>query len=134
MDKNKKKEQLKINPSTASGRLVKDLLWDFILKSGKGICCKCGKEMTRATFSIEHLKPWLDSDDPIGLYFDINNIAYSHLTCNSGDRRRTLAPCGTRSAYKRGCRCEDCTKASAKDQRDRYCPKTRQKRYREKGI
>ncbi|QNO00799.1 hypothetical protein phiPsa397_053 [Pseudomonas phage phiPsa397] len=83
----KKKEQLGMNPSTAANRLVKDLLWNFIKTTGKSACCKCGEPMSRETFSIEHVTPWLDSDDPVGLYFDTENIGYSHLRCNVEDRR-----------------------------------------------
>ena len=83
----KKTEQLGINPSTAQGRLVKDLLWDFICKADLHLCCKCGKEMTRETFSIEHIIPWLDSSDAPSLFFDLNNIGYSPLSCNAGDAR-----------------------------------------------
>lgn len=32
--------------------------------------------------------PWLDSDNPISNFFDLNNIAFSHLKCNIADRRR----------------------------------------------
>lgn len=71
-----------MNPSTASGRLIKDLLWNFIVEAGKNKCYKCGQEMNRETFSVEHKIPWLDSDDPKRLFFDLNNIAYSHLICN----------------------------------------------------
>ena len=84
----KKKEQLGMNPSTASGRLVKDILWSFIVKNCQDTCCKCGNKMTRETFSIEHIKPWLDSDNPVDLYFDLDNISYSHLSCNIAAARR----------------------------------------------
>jgi len=66
---NKKKEQLGMNPSTASGRLVKDILWNYIVSSGHDECYRCGSCMTREDFSIEHKVPWLDSEDPVGLYF-----------------------------------------------------------------
>ena len=89
MSKSKKTLQLGMNPSTASGRLVKDLLFNFIELSGN-ICYRCGKPMTRDTFSIEHKKAWLDSDDPVKLYFDIENITYSHISCNSSAARRFI--------------------------------------------
>lgn len=44
--------------------------------------------MTRETFSIEHLVPWLDSNNPIELYFDLDNISFSHLSCNIKAARR----------------------------------------------
>lgn len=111
----KKKLQLGMNPSTASGRLVKDLLWNFIEKTGQNHCCKCGEMMSRDTFSIEHIVPWLDSEDPTGLYFNLENISYSHLICNVADRRAEKdGVCGTRSGYTKGCRCVDCRKYNAK--------------------
>lgn len=84
----KKKLQLGINPSTASGRLVKDILWKLIVQTQQDKCCKCNNTMTRDTFSIEHIVPWLDSASPQELYFDLNNIGFSHLRCNVADARR----------------------------------------------
>lgn len=84
----KKQHQLGMNPSTASGRLVKDLLWNFVETTGQSACCKCGEPMSRETFSIEHVTPWLDSDDPVGAYFDLGNISYSHRSCNIKAARR----------------------------------------------
>lgn len=81
MSKQKKTLQLGMNPSTASGRLNKDLLFDFISKADH-TCFRCGGELTRDTFSIEHKETWLDSSDPVALFFDLDNIAYSHLSCN----------------------------------------------------
>lgn len=78
-----------MNPSTASGRLVKDLLWNFVVQTGQDSCYHCGNKMTRETFSVEHMKPWLDSDNPSEMFFDIKNIAYSHHSCNASAARRT---------------------------------------------
>lgn len=83
----KKKLQLGMNPSTASGRLVKDILWKLIVQTSQNICCKCHEPMARDTFSIEHIVPWLDSNDPQKLFFDLNNIGFSHLRCNVSDTR-----------------------------------------------
>lgn len=80
-------KQLGMNPGTASHRLVKDLLYDFVIKAGHK-CHRCGKEMDRENFSIEHIEPWLHSPDPVALFFDISNIAYSHLRCNAAAGRR----------------------------------------------
>ncbi|MBP7540882.1 MAG: hypothetical protein KA802_13235 [Saprospiraceae bacterium] len=41
--------------------------------------------MTRETFSIEHKVSWLNSNNPVELYFDLNNISFSHLSCNISD-------------------------------------------------
>lgn len=131
----KKQKQLGMNPSTASGRLVKDLLWNFVETTGQSACCKCGEPMSRETFSIEHVAPWLDSDDPVGLYFDIENIRYSHLRCNVTDRRdtRVLKPCGTIAAYDRGCRCDSCVETKSDYKRQRYTPEARRQTYERTG-
>lgn len=83
----KKHSQLGMNPSTASGRLLKDLLFKFAKDAGH-VCHQCGKELDRESFSIEHKTPWLDSEDPQKLFFDLDNIAFSHKSCNIAAARR----------------------------------------------
>lgn len=77
----KKQSQLGMNPGTASGRLVKDLLFKFVRLHHPN-CFRCGQPLTRETFSIEHKTPWLDSDKPLELFFDLDNIDFSHHSCN----------------------------------------------------
>ena len=77
-----KAQQLGMNPSTASHRLVKDLLFHFVVVSDLK-CHRCGEEMSRDDFSIDHIKPWMHSENPVELYFDLTNIAFSHLVCNT---------------------------------------------------
>lgn len=125
----KKKKQLGMNPSTASGKLIKDILFDLIVKTDQNYCFHCKEEITRETFSVEHKEPWLDSEDPFGLYFDIENIAFSHLSCNSGAARRNKSPCGTRKKYDNGCRCDSCTNVGRKALRDRYDSAKRRQKY-----
>jgi hypothetical protein len=83
----KKASQLGMNPSKASNRLVKDILFYFIQAAGH-VCFRCGNPLSRQDFSIEHKIAWLDSDDPIGLFFDLGNIAYSHKRCNFAAGRK----------------------------------------------
>ena len=109
----KKKQQLGMNPSTAASRLVKDILWKLLQDTGQDSCCKCSEQMTRDTFSIEHIQPWMDSVDPLGLYFDLENISFSHLSCNISDARRDRPTnCGI-SRYNSGCRCDICKSAKS---------------------
>lgn len=82
MSKQKKTIQLGMNPSTASGRLIKDTLWRLIVETKQDNCFQCGDLMTRENFSVEHKEPWLDSEDPVGLFFDQCNISFSHHLCN----------------------------------------------------
>lgn len=128
----KKENQLGMNPSTASNRLVKDVLFKLAVDAGHK-CFQCQGELARESFSIEHKVPWLDSDDPVGLYFDLENIAFSHHGCNVGARRKTPAACGTRSKYTTGCRCEECSAANRADYKARYTPESRNARYQRTG-
>lgn len=77
--KDTKKEQLGMSSSSASGRLVKDILFSLIKDKP---CYHCGEPLTRETFSIEHKVPWLHSENPSELYFNLENIDFSHLICN----------------------------------------------------
>ena len=88
MGKQEKQKQLGMNPSTASQRLLKDILWSYVVKSGDDYCYVCKERMLREDFSIEHKEPWLHSDDPVGLFFDIDNISYSHKSCNYSNARK----------------------------------------------
>jgi hypothetical protein len=83
----KKKDQLGMDPGTASNQLVKDLLWSFV-NTNHPFCHRCQKPLTRETFSIDHIIPWLDAQDPVNMFFSLDNIAYSHLFCNTADARR----------------------------------------------
>jgi hypothetical protein len=83
----KKNAQLGMNVGTATYRLTKDILFKFVA-SGEYTCFHCGQPMKREDFSIEHKNPWLDSEDPLRLFFDLENIAFSHKSCNIGAARR----------------------------------------------
>lgn len=81
--KTKKSKQLGMNVSTAQGRLRKDIMFHLAQIIGLDICHQCGGVIeTVEEFSIEHKIPWLDSEDPKGMFFDLDNIAFSHLSCN----------------------------------------------------
>lgn len=107
----KKKQQLGMDPGTASHRLVKDILFKFITDAGH-VCYHCGQKMTRENFSIEHIIPWLDSEDPVKLFFDMENISFSHHACNiRAGRHPVVAPHGSPWKYRTGCKCDLCVQA-----------------------
>lgn len=135
MSKDKKQEQLGMNPSTAQQRLVKDILYSLVVKTDQNNCFLCGSLMTRETFSIEHKEHWLDSEDPISKFFSLDNISFSHLSCNVGAKRNTRAKpvCGTISSYTTGCKCIVCTDAWRKYKRERYNPVERSERFKRTG-
>jgi len=129
------KEQLGMNPSTASNRLVKDLLFDFVVKAGKDTCFRCGEKVTRETLSIEHKEAWLDSSDPVKNFFSLDNIAYSHLACNTaaGRKPELTAKCGSTTMYAKGCRCDPCKAAKAALKKRIYTPEKRRAQYARSG-
>ncbi len=135
----KKTVQLGMNPGTASHRLVKDILWKLVCQTDQDICSKCSLKMDRDNFSIEHIIPWLDSEDPVKLFFDLDNISFSHHACNiRAARRKTKSleiPHGTSNGYD-GYKCR-CTKCKlARSERDKHTWNTsenRRARYKRTG-
>ena len=107
----KKREQLGMNPSTAAAILRKSLLFKMAQYIGDDYCYQCGERINSVDdFSVEHKKPWLDSDDPVGLFFDLDNVAFSHLTCNIKAARQTRSmKHPSPQMYNKGCRCGGCT-------------------------
>lgn len=117
----KKSEQLGIPHGTAQNKLRKKILFHLMQKCGMDTCFQCGEKIESIDkLSIEHKKPWLDSDDPVGLFFDLDNIAFSHLYCNRlaarSDRPRKLCP-SIKAYEKRGCRCDECRTLKAEKNR-----------------
>ncbi len=87
--KRKKKEQLGMDDSTASHKLRKSILFSLVQQTFQDVCFRCQMKIeTVKDLSIEHKMPWLDSGDPVAAFFDLNNIAFSHLQCNIADRRQ----------------------------------------------
>lgn len=90
MNKNniKKTQQLGIPFGTACSRLRKMILFAFVKELKKDICFQCNLSIDNIDeFSIEHKENYLHSEDPVKLFFDLENIAFSHLACNSKKSR-----------------------------------------------
>jgi hypothetical protein len=74
--------QLGMPPGTAAGRLRKIILFHLLCRLEENICFKCAKEIvTVDELSIEHKEPW--EGRSAELFWDLNNIAFSHLRCNT---------------------------------------------------
>jgi len=85
----KKQDQLGMPFGTARNRLIKQIMFDLVKQLGKDTCYQCGSQIKDIEYlSIEHKVPWLDSENPISLYFDLNNIAFSHTSCNYAAARK----------------------------------------------
>ena len=87
MTKCKKSHALGMGISTARARLERDIVFALAIAQGHK-CFRCGEDMTRDNFSVEHKVAWLSSEDPKATFFDLDNIAFSHHTCNSAAASR----------------------------------------------
>lgn len=85
--KRKVLQQLGMTDGVARYRLVRLILFDFVKRAEKDGCFKCGRKiLTAEELSIEHKQPWCDVD--AALYWDLENIAFSHSKCNRPHRYR----------------------------------------------
>lgn len=125
MSNRKKNEQLGMPYGTACHRLRKAVLFNLLKNQGLNICFRCGEEIKSIEqLSMEHKVPWLGNNT--ALFWDLTNIAFSHLTCNSGNhrpRKRIFGrPHGITKYEDEGCRCEVCRGAKRDKNKRRYAP------------
>ena len=84
MGNEKKTAQLGMSFSKASGQLKKMVLLQLLQRLGEDDCYRCGEKIeTIEDLSIEHKIAWLDKPNAVELFWDLENIAHSHLKCNS---------------------------------------------------
>jgi hypothetical protein len=117
----RKSAQLGMNASTANHRLKVDILWNLVEKTEQDLCFHCGLVMTRETFSIEHKVPWLHEPNAFELFFDLDNISFSHLKCNVGAARRYEDKYSSRQPM------TEAEKKTDKKRRDNWTPEQRAK-------
>jgi hypothetical protein len=96
----RKAKVLGIPFGTATARLKKSLLFLLVVETKRNFCYKCNLEIkTEDELSIEHKIPWETSENAKELFYDLNNIAFSHLKCNKRsfiiDKRKKIGPEGT---------------------------------------
>lgn len=118
----KKGNVLGMPHGTACNKLRKLILFDLLKQLNKNVCYQCGEEINNEKeLSIEHRTPYLNSKDPLKLFFDLENISFSHLSCNcsAANKDRTkLMKHPSSSAYDSGrCRCDKCKEIKKLKQR-----------------
>lgn len=117
--KTKQKQQMLLGDTfnACRGQLMKMIIFDLVKAVKLDTCYKCGEKIESAgELSVEHTESWMDAENPREVFFDLEKIAFSHLSCN----KRKPAVCGTRSKYQKGCRCSECVKAESQYKSDRY--------------
>ncbi len=87
MNSNRKKDAtLGVPHGTANNRLRKNILFHLLKKHGENVCHRCsGLIELVGELSIEHIEPW--EGISAKLFWNIENIAFSHLHCNIGAHR-----------------------------------------------
>ena len=101
MSNEKKNATLGMPHGTACNRLRKMILFKLLGKLGENVCTRCHLPIDAVDdLSIEHLKPW--EGISAELFWDLNNIAFSHVSCNrpnrpgrAGGRPKKIGPVGT---------------------------------------
>lgn len=85
-----KAEFLGMPYGTAMNRLRKQIMFKLAQELGYDICYKCEKVIeTSNSLSIEHKEPWLNRPDGKALFWDLGNIAFSHIACNTPHRYKS---------------------------------------------
>lgn len=103
--------QLGMPFGTAQQRLRKMIMFKYVVLAGHDECFKCGRRIENIEeLSIEHKLPWQGRDAE--LFWDLNNIAFSHLRCNLPDYGSYRIKNHGRTLYEEGCRCGVCTAAN----------------------
>lgn len=121
----KKSALLGMNFGTASNRLRKLIMFDMMGRLDEDTCFRCGTKIsTPDELSIEHKLPWQKN---VELFWDLTNIAFSHLRCNvvAGERLHGPGPSqvhGFSMYTNHGCRCDTCREANTLHQRNRRTP------------
>ena len=89
--------QLGVPYGTARNILNKKILFSFVQRLGLDICHQCGKRIEDVdNLSVEHKTAWLHKPNARELFFDLDNIAFSHHKCNSA---ASISPIGS-SGYR----------------------------------
>lgn len=84
MNKHERKNNaLGMSLGKASYKLKQEIMFDLMKQLNQNQCFRCGFNIERTQdLSIDHKTDWLHSNNSIGLFFDLSNIAFSHRKCN----------------------------------------------------
>ena len=85
-----KSEQLGMSFGAACNKLRKSIMFHLLKKLEENICFRCNKKIEIADdLSIDHKKDWLHNN--VDLFWDLDNIAFSHSSCNFRHKRPNLS-------------------------------------------
>lgn len=98
----RKSDFLGMPHGTAANRLRKMVILHLAQQLGQDLCFRCGTKIENVEeFSIEHKEKWLGVS--VELFWNLDNIAFSHLKCNTDNADRTnFWSSGGRAGRKQG--------------------------------
>ena len=74
---------LGMSGGSANNRMRNNVVFRLAGKLDMLTCFRCGQPITSVgDLSYDHIKEWRKADDPASLFFDAENIAFSHRLCN----------------------------------------------------
>lgn len=102
MQYNKNKSDfLGMSYGKANHLLRKSILFHYIVKCGEDFCFRCNDKIVNIEeLSIEHKKDWLNVSEL--LFWDLDNITFSHLKCNINAQKRQNKFNGSKTHCLRG--------------------------------
>ena len=81
--RDKDQKQLGMNIAVAQRKLVRMLLFRELVLTERNICFRCKQEIeTLKELSLDHIQPWRSQANPVESFFSVDNVAYSHVSCN----------------------------------------------------
>ena len=95
----KKSSQLGMDFGTAMHQLRKGIVFRLLERLGENVCFRCNERIETANeLSFDHKIDWLDVNPD--LFWDLDNIAFSHKRCNRpgrpyAERLKKVGPEGT---------------------------------------
>lgn len=87
-----RKRKLGMSHGRACHIIRKEMMFLLIKEAGRDMCYRCGEPILQSSdMSFDHKVSWEHSNNPKELFFDLDNIAFSHRLCNalSADRSRS---------------------------------------------
>jgi hypothetical protein len=100
-------KQLGMKILSARLKLMRMIIFDYARKDGTLKCFRCGKEiLSYEDTTIDHIKDWRNVD-PV-LFWDLENISYSHYSCNVKGNRKGKKHVLVKSRSKTERKCKVC--------------------------
>jgi len=73
----------------ATHLLRREVVFHLITELGLNICPRCDRPILSSdAMSFDHIKPWVDED--AALFWDLDNVAFSHRRCNYLHKRANV--------------------------------------------